>query len=99
MPNKDNLFYIQKEIEDSLESNSFYKKIKDFFFEYRQRHNVPVYMLNKVLSKIDEEYSEEIENQLEHICIVLIPDYNPLIIKTSNLNEEIFEDYLEQKPI
>lgn len=93
---KDNLFYIQKEIENSIGNNEFYKKMKDFFFAFKQRHNIPVYMLNKVLSKIDEEYSEEIENHLEHICVILIPDYNPLIIKTSDLDVEIFEDFKEE---
>jgi len=93
---KDNLFYIQKDIEDSLENNFFYKRIKDLFFEFRQKYTIPIYVLNKVLSKIDEEYSEEIEKQLKSICVVLMPDYYPLIIKTNELDEEIFEDFKEE---
>jgi len=93
---KDNLFYIQKEIEDNINNNDFYKKIKNFFYDFRKKNNVPIYILNKVLSKIDEEYSEEIENELDKICVVLIPNYFPLILKTNYLKEEIFADFKEE---
>lgn len=93
---KDNLFYIQKEIENRLESNHFYKSVIKFFVLFRKQYKTPVYVLNKVLSKIDEEYSEEIENKLNYICVVLIPDYNPLIIKSKNLEEDIFNDFKEE---
>ena len=93
---KDNLFYIQKEIEDNIENNSFYRRIQSIFYSFRQENNIPVYILNKVLSKVDEEYSEEIENELDEICVVLIPDYNPLIIKTNDLDKEIYEDFKEE---
>ena len=92
----DNLFYIQKDIENNKNNNTFYNKIIEYFYHIRQEKNIPIYILNKVLSKINEEYSEEIENELDKICVVLIPDYNPLILKNDNIDQSIFEDFKEE---
>ena len=93
---KDNLFYIQKDIEFNLENNNFFRQIKKFFYSFREHNNIPVYIINKILSKIEDEYSEEIENELNKICVVLMPDYYPFIISDNNLNREIFEDFKEE---
>jgi superfamily I DNA and RNA helicase len=92
---KDNLFYIQKDIEEKIMYNEFYKNVIEIFYDFRRKNNIPVYILNKVLSKIEDEYSEEIENELENVCVVLIPDYKPLIIK-NNLDSSLFEDFKEE---
>ena len=93
---KDNLFYIQKEIENKLNNDTFYKEINDFFYNHRTQYNIPIYLLNKVLSKIEDEYSEEIESEINKVIIVLIPNFFPLIIKTEDLNEGIYEDFKEE---
>jgi len=97
MNEKDNLFYIQKDIEDEIKNNNqLFSKAKNYFYNVREKYNIPIYILNKVLSKIDDEYSYEIEEQLNKICVILIPDYYPMILKEDSLNEEIYTDFKEE---
>jgi hypothetical protein len=89
-------FYVQQDIEDRYYDNKFYSAIYDYFKSVCIEKHLPVYIVNKVLSKLEYQYSKEVEENLDKICAVLIPGYKILLFRDVNLGDNVFEQFKEE---
>ena len=96
MNQKPIFFYVQQDIEDRYNDNKFYSAIYDYFKSVCIEKHLPVYIVNKVLSKLEYQYSKEVEENLDKICAVLIPAYKILLFRDVNLGDDVFEQFKEE---
>jgi len=96
MNQKLTFFYVQQDIEDRYYDSKFYSDIYDYFKSICLEKNLPVYIVNKVLSKLEYQYSKEVEENLNKICVVLIPGYKILLFRDVNLEGDVFEQFKEE---
>ena len=96
MNQKPIFFYVQQDIEDRYNDNKFYSAIYDYFKSVCIEKHLPVYIVNKVLSKLEYQYSKEVEENLDKICAVLIPGYKILLFRDVNLGDDVFEQFKEE---